>query len=101
MRYLNLFLILFTITSCRGLPPAKSITVERCFPLMEEVALDEEILVRGICQCHKYKVGDEIKRVSESYSMPLMYCNKEATFKNYPTTLYPFLEEWRVYLLQQ
>lgn len=105
MRFLNFILIIFLFVSCQGIEPSHSIVGERCFPIMKEISSvetlkGEEQIVSGFCQCHKYKIGDQIKRVSDSYEMPLMYCNKEATFKDWSNTYYLFLEEWRVYLIQ-
>lgn len=103
---LFLLLILLVISSCNGLEPAHNIVVERCFPLMEVVNLeavasvDAEPLYRGVCQCHSYKIGETFKRISDSVSKPLIYCNKEVTFKDYPKTLYPFLLEWSTFLKQ-
>lgn len=84
------------------MPPARYVDVERCVPnLIEETIINEKSYYSGYCRCHTYRVGDEIKRISESENKPLTYCDKQMGFKDYATTLYPFLEEWRVYLLQQ
>jgi hypothetical protein len=101
MKCLKIILLLI-LTSCNGITPKHSIDVERCF-----VSLEKTILVDGVefhygsCRCHQYRVGDEIKRLTDSIDKPLMYCDKQAVFKDYASTLYLFLESWRVFLLQQ
>jgi hypothetical protein len=101
MKYLSLLLVLL-LNSCNGIPPAKRIDIERCFLTIDkEVSINDTNYYSGACICHNYRVGDELKRTSESKEKPLNYCNKQATFIDYPTTLYIFLESWRVYLLQQ
>jgi hypothetical protein len=80
--------------------PKRSIDVERCFITMDKtIEYEKELYSSGYCRCHLYIVGDEIGRITESTNKPLNYCDKQATFINYSTTLYLFLEEWRVYLL--
>ena len=102
MKCLKIIILFFLFSSCNGLPPKKNITVERCFLAIEStILIDEKEYSTGFCRCHSYMVGSSIKRVSESENKPLLYCDKQASFKDYATTLYLFLEEWRIYLLQQ
>lgn len=93
-------LLTIFLNSCRVITPARSVITERCSPVIEELPESYDRFT-GYCVCHEYKIGDEIKRVSETYVKSLMYCNKAISFPNYSTELYPFLEEWRVFLLQQ
>ncbi len=101
MKYLSVTLLLF-LYSCNGITPATHIDVERCFTSLErEVIIGETKLYAGTCICHTYRVGDVIGRITESEEKPLLYCDKIGGIKNYATTLYLYLEEWRIYLLQQ
>ena len=96
MKYLSL---VFILVSCNT--PPRNIEIERCFPAMvKDMTIEGETYHTGYCRCHQYSIGENIGRTSESVNKPLKYCDKQATFINYPTTLYLFLQDWRVYLLQ-
>lgn len=88
------------LSSCVGIPPKRNITTERCVPYIEQIP-DSIDRYTGFCRCHSYIIGDKIGRVSESRDRPLNYCSKIVGFTKYTTEVYPYLEEWRVFLLQQ
>lgn len=103
MQRLSLKLIALStiyLSSCVNIPPKRNITTERCVPVIEQIpeSIDR---YTGYCRCHKYVMGDQIGRVSDSYDKPLNYCSKIIGFPKYVSEVYPYLEEWRVFLLQQ
>ena len=79
MKRLSLLLLL---SSCVSTIPPRSITTERCSPYIEAMS-EFENRWTGYCRCHQYKMGDEIKKVSDSYDKPLNYCSGVIGFKKY------------------